>query len=241
MSRPRVVIYNEVSVDGRIGGFASDPRVYYRYGFGIPADAVLMGSVTAGAFGPAESEAEQRRERPAPDRLPIVEGFESLVTEPKPLLVVPDSRGRVRNWIHALAQPWYRGVLVLTTEATPAEYIRYLQRRGIRSWVAGDSRVDLERALERLHTEEGVRHVRTDSGGTLNGALLAAGVADELILMTVPRASGSSGAPSVIDLPGDLDPNGVPLELSGVEQLDDGVVVLRYAVTARTMPSGVDS
>jgi 2,5-diamino-6-(ribosylamino)-4(3H)-pyrimidinone 5'-phosphate reductase len=42
---------------------------------------------------------------PAPERLPVVPGFEDLVYEPRPLFVVPDSRGRVLNWIHALAQP----------------------------------------------------------------------------------------------------------------------------------------
>jgi hypothetical protein len=50
--------------------------------------------------------ADQRmRTVPAPKRLPVVPGFEDLVYEPRPLFVVPDSRGRVLNWIHALAQP----------------------------------------------------------------------------------------------------------------------------------------
>jgi len=59
------------------------------------------------------------RELPAPEHLPVVPGFEDLVYEPRPLLVVPDSRGRVRNWVHALAQPWYRAIVVLTSRATP--------------------------------------------------------------------------------------------------------------------------
>lgn len=241
MPRPHVVIYNAVSIDGRIAGYENDPRAYYRYGFGIPADVVLMGSATALAFGPAEPESDQLAELPLPEPLPIVEGFEALVTEPRPLLVVPDSGGLVRNWIHALAQPWYRGILVLTSAATPEEYRRYLRRRGIREWMLGESRVDLTRALERLHAQEAVRHVRTDSGGRLNGALLAAGLADELVLMVEPVVSGAPGGPAVVDLPGDLDPRTIAFERTGAEQLDGGEVVLRYAVTARTTPSGVDS
>ncbi|NLP85478.1 RibD family protein [Microbacterium sp. CFH 90308] len=241
MPRPHVVIYNAVSIDGRIAGYENDPRVYYRYGFEIPADVVLMGSATALAFGPEEPERDQFVELRAPERLPIVEGFESLVTEPRPLLVVPDSAGRVRNWIHALAQPWYRDILVLTSAATPAEYRDYLGRRGIRTWVVGEGRVDLARALERLHADEGARHVRTDSGGRLNGALIAAGLADELVLMVEPVVSGAPGGPAVIRLPGDLDPRTIAFERTGVEALDGGEVVVRYALTARTTPSGVDS
>ena len=57
---------------------------------------------------------------PAPERLLVVPGFEDLVYEARPLLVVPDSRGRVLNWIHALAQPWYAAIVVLTSQAITA-------------------------------------------------------------------------------------------------------------------------
>ncbi len=119
MVRPRVVVYNEVSIDGRVVGFETDPSRYYRLGFRWRSDAILMGSTTALAFGPPEPLADQRRALPPPERLPVVSGFESLVTEPRPLLVVPDSSGAVRSWIHALAQPWYRAVVVLVSRSTP--------------------------------------------------------------------------------------------------------------------------
>ena len=51
-----------------------------------------MGSVTAQAFGPAEPADQRMRTVPAPERLPVVPDFEDLVYEPRPLLVVPDSR-----------------------------------------------------------------------------------------------------------------------------------------------------
>jgi len=54
MTRPRVTIYNEISLDGRIEGFDQDVGRYYRLGFRWRSDAILMGSVTAQAFGPAE-------------------------------------------------------------------------------------------------------------------------------------------------------------------------------------------
>ena len=76
--------------------------------------------MTAQAFGPAEPADQRMRIVPAPERLLVVPGFEDLVYEARPLLVVPDSRGRVLNWIHALAQPWYAAIVVLTSQAITA-------------------------------------------------------------------------------------------------------------------------
>jgi 2,5-diamino-6-(ribosylamino)-4(3H)-pyrimidinone 5'-phosphate reductase len=176
MARPRVTIYNEISLDGRIEGFDQDVGRYYRLGFRWRSDAILMGSVTAQAFGPAEPPGRQMRRVPAPERLPVVPGFQDLVYEPRPLLVVPDSRGRVRNWVHALAQPSYGAIVVLTSQATPLDYLEYLNRRGIAHLSAGEDRIDLSAALELLQARYGVQSVRTDGGGRLNGVLLAAGL-----------------------------------------------------------------
>jgi 2,5-diamino-6-(ribosylamino)-4(3H)-pyrimidinone 5'-phosphate reductase len=145
-----------------------------------------MGSVTAQAFGPAEPADQRMRELPAPEHLPVVPGFEDLVYEPRPLLVVPDSRGRVRNWVHALAQPWYRAIVVLTSQATPPDYLEYLNRRGIAHLSAGEDRIDLPAALELLQARYGVQSMRTDCGGRLNGSLLAAGLVDEVAVIINP-------------------------------------------------------
>ncbi len=51
--------------------------------------------------------------------------------------------------------------------------------------VAGDAEVDLARAVELLG-ERGLRHVLAEGGPSLNGALAAAGVIDELCLTLAP-------------------------------------------------------
>lgn len=232
MTRPRLTVYNEISIDGRTGGFAQDPIRYYRRGFRWRSDAILMGSVTARNFGPAESSHEQSLVLPPPDKLPIVGGFEDLVYDPLPLLVVPDSRGQLRNWIHALAQPWYRSALVLVTTATPSEYLEYLKRRRIDYLIVGEDRVALPAALELLNAAYGVTSIRTDSGGALNGALLAAGLVDEFALILNATVSGKPGSPSLIKLPNALSPDGVALTLVDIERLDDGAVWLLYETRA---------
>ena len=67
--RPHVVVYNEASIDGRVVGFDTDPSRYYRLGFRWRSDAILMGSTTALAFGPPESETDQQRILLRPERL----------------------------------------------------------------------------------------------------------------------------------------------------------------------------
>ena len=109
-----------------------------------------MGSITAQAFGPNESAAEQLADLPPLPPAGLPPGFAELVQEPRPLLVVPDSGGRLRNWRHARAQPWYDRIVVLVGERTPPEYLEHLDRRGIEHLTAGDERVDLSLALQQL-------------------------------------------------------------------------------------------
>jgi 2,5-diamino-6-(ribosylamino)-4(3H)-pyrimidinone 5'-phosphate reductase len=233
MARPRVTIYNEISLDGRIEGFDQDVGRYYRLGFRWRSDAILMGSVTAQAFGPAEPADQQMRRVPAPERLPVVPGFEDLVYEPRPLLVVPDSRGRVRNWVHALAQPWYGSILVLTSQATPPDYLEYLNRRGIAHVTVGEDRIDLSAALELLQSRYGVQSVRSDCGGRLNGALLAAGLVDEVAVIINPSLAANSRSQSFVTLAHDVSLGALPLALRQVDRLNDGAVWLRYETGQR--------
>ncbi len=230
-TRPHLTIYNEISLDGKITGFAGDGVRYYARGFRWRSDAILMGSVTAEAFGPNESAADQRRALPALEPVSLPPGFAELVHEPRPLLVVPDSRGRIHSWRHAQAQPWYDRVVVLVSRTTPAEYLAHLDRRGVSHLTAGDDRVDLARALSVLATEHGVGSIRTDAGGALNGALLAAGLADRVVVIIAPSIGADPAAQTLVRLPVPVA-GGVDLRLVESEVLADGALWLVYEVAA---------
>ena len=225
-----VTVYNEISVDGRITGFAGDAALYYGHGFSWPRDAILMGSVTAGAFGPPETDEQAAGQGPSVPPSPVPQGFEEIVKGPRPLLVVVDSRGVVRNWRNAQAAPWYGGFVSLVSEETPTEHLEYLERRGVEVVRCGRGRVDLADALRRLHDEHGVSRVRTDGGGLLTGALLADGLVDELVVMVAPVLCEDPRGRTLIELQNRLPPEAARLRLVDVERLDGGVVVLRYAV-----------
>jgi len=227
--RPHLTVYNEISLDGKITGFDGNGDRYYRRGFRWRTDAILMGSVTAEAFGPDETPAEQTRELPPLPPAALPPGFAELVYQPRPLLVVPDSGGRLRNWRHARSQPWYGRIVVLVSDTTPTDYLDYLERRGITHLRAGSGRVDLPLALVGLTDTFGVRSIRTDSGGALNGALLTHGLVDRVAVIIDPQIGRDPDAQTLIRLPVAADV-AYALRLVESEVLADGALWLVYDV-----------
>jgi 2,5-diamino-6-(ribosylamino)-4(3H)-pyrimidinone 5'-phosphate reductase len=122
-----------------------------------------------------------------------------------PLLAVVDSRSRVTAWDRLRAAGHWR-------DAVPV--------RG----ASPDSRVDLRGALEEF-ARQGAPTVRVDSGGALTGALLDAGLVDEISLLVHPCLAGpgqrhwTGGAAA-----------GPALELLHEERLAPGLVWLRHRV-----------
>jgi 2,5-diamino-6-(ribosylamino)-4(3H)-pyrimidinone 5'-phosphate reductase len=222
---PRVILHNSVSCDGRVDWFAPDIGLHYEVASRWRVDVHLAGSDTilsADESIPPEDET----------------AFEPLQVEPddtRPLLVIPDSRGRVRTW-HALRQaPYWRGCVALCSLATPDEYLEYLQERHIDYIVTGADHVDLRAALEELNARYGAETVLVDSGGTLNGVLLRAGLVDEISLLVHPCLVGGRTPGSFFRAP-DLTSGDqvIQLRLMHLEQVKDGIVWLRYTVGKRS-------
>jgi 2,5-diamino-6-(ribosylamino)-4(3H)-pyrimidinone 5'-phosphate reductase len=142
-----------------------------------------------------------------------------------------DGRGRVRRWsVFQGAGYWGRWV-ALVSAGVPRAHRDYLASRNVDVIECGEERVDLARALERLADDYGVRRVRVDAGGRLNGALLRAGLVDEVHLLVHPRLSGGTSPRSSFvadDLP--LGELGTRLERTAVEPFEDGTVLLSYRV-----------
>jgi 2,5-diamino-6-(ribosylamino)-4(3H)-pyrimidinone 5'-phosphate reductase len=243
---PRVILHNAVSLDGRITKFDADIALFYRLAATWAEDATLVGSETilaaAGSEGLEDDPYPPAPEAPA-DQLPP----EATVDQPPgqaaptaqgvhaageaPLLVVPDSRGRVRCWSSLLSQPyWSRGV-ALCSRTTPPVHLSYLGKVGVRALVAGEDRIDLRAALHRLHTELGVSRVRADGGGRLNGALLQTGLVDEISLLVHPVLVGDARSAAVYHPPAEPSPDpALHLDPLAAETQPGGLIWLRYRV-----------
>ena len=213
---PHVILHNAVSADGRMDWPTIDLGLYYELAAQWPVDAMLSGSETilaAYAATPAAAPAAE----PSP--------------EAQAVLVVVDSRGRIHNWPQIRYSPYWRDTIVLCSRATPGEYITDLQQQGIAHIIAGDDHVELRVALEELNARFGVKTIRVDSGGTLNGALLRAGLIDEVSVLITPALVGGTTPRSIFTAPDLTSPDGViPLKLRHVEQLRGETVWVRYEI-----------
>ena len=143
--------------------------------------------------------------------------------------------GRARAWLRE--QPFWRDVLVLCSAAAPAGQLDRLRRHRVGHVVLGEGRVDLGGALSLLAEQHRVGSVRVDAGGGLNGALLRAGLADQLSIVIAPYLAASAIAGQVRLLTGPGCPDAVALDLTAVERLCQGHVWLRYDVRKGQTPA----
>ena len=139
-----------------------------------------------------------------------------------------DSRGRVR-WTYKEMGGWT--LLVLVAASTPARYLAYLHDQQIPYLTVGQERVDLDLAIRRLSDDLGVTTILGDGGGLLNGALLRAGLVDEVDIQYVPAIIGSPEAPSLFE-GFSAGPGHRPMRLRPIalENQGEGFFFVRYAV-----------
>lgn len=177
------------------------------------ADAIIVGAgtVRVEGYGPHRLSARLRERRAADGR-----------HGPAPIVVV--SRSLELDFTSPLFSQATVATVVVTCEAAPADRRRAAQRAG-RLLVAGDQEVDVAAAVARLRTELGLTGLLCEGGPTLNDALFAAGVVDELCLTLAPRLLGA-GPRILHDLPRPAE-----LELVGLCE-QDGELYTRYGVIA---------
>jgi len=251
LKRPTIIVLTAASLDGRVAlgpnrtqwDELDDPRNQEPYGGGgaweqavrrieqiHSPQAEMQGS---GSFVPEGAEL-----RPLPpfegDADPLYQDFlpQEVVDSPdlRKWLILVDGRGRMRSG--------YTGdessgscVLHLVSHGVPPAYLTFLQRQRIPYLIAGERRVDLPDVMRRLRARLGVTCLLSIAGGRLNGALLRAGLIDEVNVLFTPRLIGGFDTPSLYDSP-DLrdDEWPTPLRLISAEVRADGVLWVRYAV-----------
>ena len=225
--RPQVLLHNAVSLDGYVTGFDVNLGLYYELASRFDEDATLAGCDTLLTGLAAE--------RIEPDTILESGDKRSLrirrSEDTRPLLVVPDSRGRLRSWGYLLEQPYWRGGIALCSARTPPGHLDYLDRRGIWQITAGEDHADLGRALEELAADFGVERIRVDGGGILNGVLLAAGLVDEVSLLVHPVLVGDPAQTPVFQsLAWASHADNIQLEKSRRDELEGGLLWLCYTV-----------
>jgi riboflavin biosynthesis pyrimidine reductase len=229
--KPYVICHMVCSVDGRIHGSRQRPKanvipdLFERLHDRLGGGSWLCGRVTAQEFAKGKGLVYP----PTDQTLPRENWYAQR--KPQAWGIFLDGHGKA---------VWHRSeiggdaILVILTEAVPHSHLVGLRGDGVSYIFAGKTEIDLAGALETLNRELGIERLMLEGGGGANGALLRAGLIDELSLVINPTIDGSSGAPSVFNS-GDKDLGPAPIEsmtLTSHEVLDGGAVWLRYRLTS---------
>lgn len=85
--------------------------------------------------------------------------------------------------------------------------------------------------MEKLNSDYGIKKIRVDSGGILNGALLSAGLIDEVQVLIYPELVGDRKSGSIFQLPylNTLDET-IKLKLVHIQKLKDDIIWMKYNV-----------
>lgn len=124
-----------------------------------------------------------------------------------------------------------RFVLILARFVLRASHVSFCGLYNISYIVAGRERIDLNRAMEILGDEFGVKRLAVVGGGKINGGFLSAGLIDELSLLLAPGIDGRTSQPALFDGIADR-PGFLParLVLKSVGTVADGVLWIKYSV-----------
>ena len=258
MDRPKVVVLNSASLDGRLA-VSSDVLLLYGDERWKAMEAwspntesnslfeLLKLTHSPQAMLEGSGSFVQKGETPEPlppfdrDSDSRYQDFmpEAMISHPdlRGWFTIVDGRGRGRGWMKdgvAFGEEWIGWhMLILVGRHTPPEYLSYLQQAGIPYLVAGgnDGHVDLQLALEKMGALLGVDCILSTAGGRMNGALLRAGLVDEINVELFPAVIGGLGTPMLFDSP-ELKPDEQPtrLELVSCCVQTQGRVWLRYQV-----------
>lgn len=128
MGRPRVIIHNLISLDGRLDGFPANAWLYYELAPQLPHQAVLTGSdtVLAAAAG-QDIDMSGEDTEPSPGAAAAVP---AAAGDTRPLLVIVDGRGRLTRYaslrvdLSASPDSWPGSADPVALELTAMEHLR---------------------------------------------------------------------------------------------------------------------
>ncbi|MEK7073204.1 MAG: bifunctional diaminohydroxyphosphoribosylaminopyrimidine deaminase/5-amino-6-(5-phosphoribosylamino)uracil reductase RibD [Patescibacteria group bacterium] len=192
--RPHVLMKTAMSVDGKIGSprhtsvqfsNAQDAAVVDR--LRAENDAILIGGTTLVHDDPrlvVRSSALQRERE-----------HRGLPAQPAKVAIADIAKISPRSRFLTMGTG---EKIIFTTFKTPVTDLGKLQR--IASvYVTPGPRVDLAEAMRVLSAQHGIRRVLLEGGGTLNAAMLAVGLVDEMRIAIAPVIIGGVQSPTLVD------------------------------------------
>lgn len=227
--KPFVVCHILGSVDGRIRQTIwgiKDHHIYFeKPAAQIPADAWLVGRVTMQEFS-------SRKKFRLPRAIGKVSKKDFVGDKnAKTYAVVVDPSGKCR-WDNNMVSTEH--VIEVLTEKVSAAYLQHLRQKKVSYVFAGRTKIDLALALKKLYRLFGIRRLRVDGGGHINGSFLKAGLIDEVSLVLAPIADGTIGSLSAFEAETGYGKRlAARLRVKSVRRIFKDFIWIRYAVVRR--------
>lgn len=230
--RPYVICHMCTSIDGKILGDRWGKLPGYKHesdlfettaaSFGI--GAWLVGTTTMDEFdGPKRKLPRAKTNVPKRDYIANASA--------RRLAIGADAKGILRFQKNEVGGDH---VVLLVTGHVSDDYLAHLQSAQVSYLFCGRREVDLHVALRKLAVAFKLRKLMLQGGGRFNGAMLRAGLVDEISHITVPVADGGMGISTMFDIPGDPPPKAAAtLRLLSRKALPGGVTWCRYKVVAK--------
>jgi riboflavin biosynthesis pyrimidine reductase len=220
------------TVDGKILGFRWGKLPGYKHesdlfettaaSFGI--GAWLVGTTTMDEFDGQKTKLQRARHSVGPR--------DSIANKnARRLAIGTDAKGVLRFQENEVGGDH---VVLLVTNRVSNDYLAHLQAAGVSYLFCGKKEINLHVALQKLGGAFKLRKLMLQGGGKFNGAMLKAGLVDEISHLTVPVADGGAGVSSFFDIPGEAPAKAAAtLRLLSHKQLPGGVIWARYRVIGK--------
>lgn len=224
--RPYIICHMLGSVDGKIKqdiwGLKDHHKYFEEPASKIKADAWLVGRVTMQEFS-------SKKNPPLPAGRIHLPKEDFVADQPvKQYAVVIDPSGKCR-WDKNMVSTEH--VIEVLTESVSSRYLAHLQEKNVSYIFGGQKTLDLEVVVKKLYSLFGIKRLRIDGGGHVNGSFLKAGLIDEFSLVLAPIADGTMGAPTTFEAEkGYGKRKATRFTLKSVKRLFDDFLWIRYEV-----------
>lgn len=224
--KPYVICHMLGSVDGKIKqdiwGLKDHHKYFEEPASKIKADAWLVGRVTMQEFS--------SKKAPALPSGRITLPKEDFVApkQSKTYAVVIDPAGKCR-WDSNMVST--EQAIEVLTEKVSSRYLAHLREKNVSYIFGGEKELNLDLVLRKLYKYFGIKTLRIDGGGHVNGSFLKAGLIDEFSLVLAPFADGTIGAPTVFEAEkGYGKRKATRFTIKSVKKIYDDFLWIRYVV-----------
>jgi len=225
--KPYVICHMLGSVDGRIKqniwGFKDHHKYFEETAEKIHADAWLVGRITMEEFSSKTIYPINDVKNGNGSRVDFV-----AVQPVKSYAVVIDPSGKC-FWNTNMVSTEH--VIEVLIENVPSGYLEHLRNKNVSYIFGGKDELDLHLVLRKLYQIFGIKTLRIDGGGHVNGSFLRAGLIDEFSLVLAPVADGTIGSPAVFEAgEGYENRKATHFTIKSVERIYDDFLWIRYLV-----------